>query len=193
MATPNRMLVAACVGTALVMAWVTDIQQSPRARVFAMSAVLVALPAWPSGPCCWTSTGSRMSTTATVIMLATEVLVAVTEAVAGELRQSYVFGRLGGEESLVLVPDADIAGGTAVAERLTSAVQAARVSGSDGKIAVTVSIGVAAIPAGDDSWTHTLRLADQRLYLAKRAGRNRVVASVDPSAAGQGSDDLDLQ
>jgi diguanylate cyclase (GGDEF)-like protein len=80
--------------------------------------------------------------------------------------------RYGGEEFLLLLPDADLNGAIAVAERVRLAAEA-----SDGIPAFTISGGVALCdPADGRDPEPLLRRADAALYLAKRAGRNRIAA-----------------
>ena len=79
--------------------------------------------------------------------------------------------RLGGEEFLVLVPGADAAQASVLAEELRGAVQATGAGGTN----VTMSFGVAASPAGGPFvWETVFAEADAALYAAKGAGRNRV-------------------
>lgn len=86
--------------------------------------------------------------------------------------------RYGGEELAVLMPETDVAGATAAAERLRAAVadlalpHAAR---PDGRSHVTVSLGVACFDASTHPGTAAVvQTADQALYRAKAAGRDRV-------------------
>jgi diguanylate cyclase (GGDEF)-like protein len=82
--------------------------------------------------------------------------------------------RYGGEEFLLLVPDVDLTGAIAVAERVRQAVDA---RSPDGLPPFTVSGGVALCdPADGRDPEPLLRRADTALYLAKRAGRNRIAA-----------------
>jgi two-component system, cell cycle response regulator len=85
--------------------------------------------------------------------------------------------RWGGEEFLVVMPETDLANAAAVAERLRVAVakDAFTVRSSDEKLAVTISVGVAAAIAGTDDRARLLKRADDALYCAKSAGRNRVI------------------
>jgi diguanylate cyclase (GGDEF)-like protein len=95
-------------------------------------------------------------------------------AVAALLRDAagQVVGRWGGEEFLVVAPGMDLSHGSALAEHLRAVIEAAVLSGPDGQpLRLTVSVGCAAA-AGDPEWL--VRLADQALYEAKRAGRNTV-------------------
>lgn len=96
--------------------------------------------------------------------------------VAGErLRQHDLFGRLGGEEFAVVLPDIGPDEAEAVARRIRLAVETAPMPADIGPGRITVSIGVAvaAHPQGDDL-DRLLDRADSALYRAKAAGRNRV-------------------
>ncbi len=91
-------------------------------------------------------------------------------------RQGDIIGRFGGEEFVAFLPGADIESVRGFAERVRSAVEKSRLTVADDiHVAITVSAGVAAIPSCADSLNEALRTADDRLYAAKRAGRNRVV------------------
>ncbi len=82
--------------------------------------------------------------------------------------------RYGGEEFLLLLPDIDLAGALAVAERVRIAVES---PGSGSVPPFTVSGGVALCdPADGRDPEPLLRRADAALYIAKRAGRNRIAA-----------------
>lgn len=84
--------------------------------------------------------------------------------------------RAGGEEFLVLLPDADSATAHAVAERICDSVRTADIphAGSDGG-KLSISIGIAtARPRQEQDIDAALKRADQALYRAKRAGRDRV-------------------
>jgi len=85
--------------------------------------------------------------------------------------------RWGGEEFLVVMPETDLANAAAVAERLRAAVakDSFTVRSSGEKLAVTISIGVAAAVTDTDDRARLLKRADDALYCAKSGGRNRVV------------------
>lgn len=93
------------------------------------------------------------------------------------LRELDIAGRLGGEEFAVLLPDTTIDQGLEVAERLRAAMAQRRVAVSETavEIACTVSIGVAS-NRPNEPLDALLNRADQAMYAAKRAGRDRVVA-----------------
>jgi len=82
--------------------------------------------------------------------------------------------RYGGEEFVLALADADLAAAGDVAQRVRLAIEAEPWADTHPDLAVTVSIGVAAAHDAMDA-TALLTLADQRLYAAKYAGRNRVV------------------
>ncbi len=84
--------------------------------------------------------------------------------------------RLGGEEFLVLLPQAAAAAAAAAAERLRARIEAFDWTALAPGLAVTASIGVA-LGGEADSVESLLALADQRLYAAKRNGRNCVVSA----------------
>lgn len=103
-------------------------------------------------------------------------LVALSDRVRSVLRPGDEFARLGGEEFAIVLPGASDAEAIAVAERLREAVEADPMQVSGDEVPLTVSIGVVqggTAGEGLDSW---LKEADSRLYRAKEAGRNRVVA-----------------
>jgi diguanylate cyclase (GGDEF)-like protein/PAS domain S-box-containing protein len=104
------------------------------------------------------------------------VLRAVADACRDELRDSDVLGRLGGEEFGIVLPNTSREGALAVAERLRACIDGLRMQGEWGdEIAPKVSIGVACM-RGASGIEVMLKRADQALYAAKAAGRNRVSA-----------------
>ncbi len=87
-----------------------------------------------------------------------------------------LIARYGGEEFVCLLPATDLAGAKAKAEELRGAVQALgiRHAASDVAPVVTVSIGVTSVlPTAELTTERLLAVADDRLYTAKRNGRNR--------------------
>ncbi len=100
------------------------------------------------------------------------VLHAVAQALYGALRTYDVLARYGGEEFAVLLRDAGQTDARTVGERLRVAVETLRILHEQRYIEPTASIGLAlADEVGADS-SAIMRLADQRLYAAKAAGRN---------------------
>ena len=108
-----------------------------------------------------------------------EVLKALSEFTTDLLRSNDLVGRLGGEEFAILMPESDQQVGAVVSERVRAEVAARDIETVAGPLAITISIGVTqAIPDIDDAET-MLRRADNALYRAKSAGRNRVVMATD--------------
>jgi diguanylate cyclase (GGDEF)-like protein len=110
-----------------------------------------------------------------------EALQLIAATLQFELRSEDLLGRLGGEEFVVVLPEADEAAARIGAERLRQAVEAAEFSAQHRRIPLRVSIGVAIVDDGDD-FASMLRRADQAMYAAKRAGRNRVVGPAELGA-----------
>lgn len=107
------------------------------------------------------------------------VLRGVARTVTGSLRDCDLLGRWGGEELLAILPETDAAGARSLAQRLRAAVEALRVAHDGRPHGVTVSVGIATwAPAGpgahDPGDDALLKRADEALYRAKAAGRNRV-------------------
>jgi diguanylate cyclase (GGDEF)-like protein len=101
------------------------------------------------------------------------VLRHVAGAVAESCRTSDLPARYGGEEFAVVVPDQSVEGAERLAERCRREVELVSVDAEGEAVRVTASFGVAdAADAGSPE--HLIRLADEALYRAKEAGRNRV-------------------
>jgi diguanylate cyclase (GGDEF)-like protein len=105
-----------------------------------------------------------------------QVLARVAAVCMAQLREGIdLCGRLGGEEFGILLPETELAGAQVTAERLRSAIRDLAFEASGRTFGVSVSIGVAPLTAGDDTFTNLLSRADAALYRAKGAGRDRVV------------------
>ena len=96
-------------------------------------------------------------------------------------RATDIVARLGGEEFALLLPETDLAGAVVLAERIRKRVAANAVKLDIGSVALTISIGVAEKNIDTEHFNALLKLSDQRLYSAKRAGRNRVLAYEPPA------------
>lgn len=107
-----------------------------------------------------------------------EALQMIAAALQSTLRGGDLLGRLGGEEFVVVLPDAEETAGRATAERLRLAVENIEFALQHRRIELRVSIGLAVIDDNDD-FNELLRRADQAMYAAKRAGRNRVCGPSD--------------
>ena len=112
-------------------------------------------------------------------MVGDDALVAVADAITGELRDGDLLGRFGGEEFCVFLPDVAVADAGAVAERIRARVSAAQVPSA---LPVTISIGVAAVSSSGPppEFISVLTAADRALFRAKHDGRDRAsVTAVD--------------
>jgi len=90
------------------------------------------------------------------------------------LRVNDLVGRVGGEEFCVLLPEVDSAHAVEVAERLRKEVADATEAAAELARRVTLSVGVAELGAADETLGMLFRRADNALYRAKAAGRDRV-------------------
>jgi diguanylate cyclase (GGDEF)-like protein len=105
------------------------------------------------------------------------VLVEVAARVRGVLRESDQVARYGGEELVVLVPGCGPAGAYAVAERVRRAIGGRTVRFGGAGLRVTASLGVAAARDAGERLQGLIARADEALYRAKRAGRDRTVVA----------------
>lgn len=90
------------------------------------------------------------------------------------LRPGDFIGRIGGEEFAILLPGSTLANARAVAERLRHEIQAQAFALNDVTLNLTISVGCVEAGAEAHSLQECLDIADQRMYEAKRKGRNRV-------------------
>jgi diguanylate cyclase (GGDEF)-like protein len=101
------------------------------------------------------------------------ILKAVAQGVAGDLRTIDCFGRYGGEEFLIVLPQTPLDGARIKAERVLARVASLKFPLIGDGFQITVSIGVAEYH-NDETTDDTLQRADKALYEAKDAGRNVV-------------------
>ncbi|NPA11881.1 MAG: diguanylate cyclase [Epsilonproteobacteria bacterium] len=99
-----------------------------------------------------------------------EVLKQVAKIIMENIRDEDVFGRWGGEEFIIVMPNQNYANGFFIAERLRKEIE----DSDFGGIKVTVSLGVSGFKKGDN-YEEIVKKADDSLYKAKKGGRNRVV------------------
>ena len=105
-----------------------------------------------------------------------DVLRALSKVIATTLRSGDIFGRFGGEEFCIFLPNTNEADANGLAERIRAAIQAALKNVNDTEVKGTVSIGVAdSVRAGYD-FKGLVAAADSALYAAKNSGRNRVMS-----------------
>jgi diguanylate cyclase (GGDEF)-like protein len=89
-------------------------------------------------------------------------------------RGADIFGRLGGEEFGLLMPETTLADARLAAERLRRHVQALELSLEGRWLKVTLSGGLVQVTPADANFDSLMRRADQALYRAKDAGRNQI-------------------
>ncbi|MBI5965340.1 MAG: diguanylate cyclase [Chloroflexi bacterium] len=107
-----------------------------------------------------------------------KMLVKVAETVAGQMRSVDVLARYGGDEFIILLPETSAQQAFHIAERIRSVVAATPMGNIDtGQFFITLSIGVAEIWSDplDHGIEQIVHRADQALYAAKQAGRDRVM------------------
>lgn len=100
------------------------------------------------------------------------VLTGFAEMVRPMIRNRDIFGRYGGEEFLLILPQTNQEGALQIAERIRAAVESYRFFGD---IRITVSGGLKQYQGGDAE--ELIQQADENLYQAKAAGKNRIVSS----------------
>jgi diguanylate cyclase len=102
-----------------------------------------------------------------------EALTAIARSIRTILRAGDLVGRMGGEEFGVYLPDVDQKSAEAIAERIRRSVNLAMFAPNGQQRPLSVSIG-GVVFNGQTSFSELFRIADQRLYGAKQAGRNCV-------------------
>ena len=102
-----------------------------------------------------------------------KVLKELSRTILLHKRDSDLFGRLGGEEFALLLPETNLAGATEIAVRLRRSCHTLAVPGHL-DIRITISIGVTQVRSEDASFDDVLSRIDKALYRAKNNGRDRV-------------------
>jgi diguanylate cyclase (GGDEF)-like protein len=103
-----------------------------------------------------------------------EVLRRMGALVTKKVRTNDIVARVGGEEFAVILPEAGRPGGLALAEKLRKLVESEQFTYNGIVVPVTVSLGVAGFEASFENAEALISRADEKLYEAKRGGRNRV-------------------
>jgi diguanylate cyclase (GGDEF)-like protein len=103
------------------------------------------------------------------------VLEGVGNALANSLRPTDVVGRLGGDEFLILLPQADREGARVAMNRAVAGLPSMHINGEEQ--AISISVGIAAYPQDGETFDALYQAADERLYQAKGvSGRSAVMA-----------------
>lgn len=106
------------------------------------------------------------------------VLVFMAQIVTKSLRKADCFGRFGGEEFLVFLPQTLEDRAFNVAERIRNRIAKASLKVEEKTVALTVSIGIANYYSDDENLDTILKRADLALYQAKERGRNQTIANI---------------
>lgn len=114
-----------------------------------------------------------------------EVLKAMAVACRKALREVDVFGRIGGEEFAVLLLNTDTDIARMIAERVRQSIEALSVGVASGDIRFTISIGLVSFWGGTNTLEDRLKTADEALYRAKEAGRNRIETVAEAGESGE--------
>ncbi|MEC7120732.1 MAG: GGDEF domain-containing protein [Pseudomonadota bacterium] len=95
------------------------------------------------------------------------------------IRESDRLGRYGGEEFLIVFPETSIEEAAEIAERCRQRLTEVKLYAENGqRVALSASFGVYGVPDGQTDMDALVRYADQNMYAAKQAGRNRVCADM---------------
>ncbi|MBC8507688.1 MAG: GGDEF domain-containing protein, partial [Chloroflexi bacterium] len=109
-----------------------------------------------------------------------QVLVSLAERLQEHTRTSDILARYGGEEFVILMPETDIESALTMAERLRIQVHENPIETDVGPVPLTISIGMATLDIEiDPTIDRLIDRADQALYAAKQAGRNKVIIFED--------------
>lgn len=106
-----------------------------------------------------------------------QVLKSVAQMARQKVRLSDLIGRYGGEEFVILLPRTSLEAAHQLADRLCQSIGTTPIPTSKGDVSITVSIGVATLRDHTSDIDTLIRAADDAMYSAKRAGRNRAVVS----------------
>lgn len=104
------------------------------------------------------------------------VLKELARVITGKLRREDVVCRYGGEEFALILPEVDKKGAVLAAEKLRKAVEKHAFEFDDKKIDVSISCGVAGLDLKKAQAPELVKHADEKLFEAKEAGRNRTCA-----------------
>jgi diguanylate cyclase (GGDEF)-like protein len=111
-----------------------------------------------------------------------QALLALTRICQNNLREIDIFARLGGDEFVLLMPEATHRQAFVAVERLRLALATKPIDLSGRSASITVSSGISSLANEEESLDALLARADQALYQAKEAGRNRIGVKVGPTS-----------
>ena len=99
----------------------------------------------------------------------------VVKTIRSQLRDQDILGRLGGGEFVVVLPATPEDAAKTFADQIRQSVQCQPFLWEDQEMAMSISVGVAALSDADCNWQDWLKRADTNLYQAKKGGRNQIV------------------
>lgn len=102
-----------------------------------------------------------------------EVLRSVAARLREQIRHPDTIGRYGGEEFLIVLPNSELQAAAEQASRLCQQIRKTSIDANTHVLSVTISIGVAQFRVRQENWEGFLHRADEALYQAKNAGRDR--------------------
>jgi len=105
------------------------------------------------------------------------VLIEVSALISSLLRVEDVFGRYGGEEFAIILPETELSGAMDLAQRICNSIATKDLTYKDHNIKVTVSLGVAQLSAGESNYEALITQSDSALYQAKGQGRNQACSA----------------
>lgn len=109
------------------------------------------------------------------------ILIEFSQRVSSVLREVDTFSRYGGEEFIALLSETGLSGALSTADKIIEVI-GSEPFGAEGEVPIdlTVSIGISCYPEHGDSFGSLVEAADQALYAAKQAGRNRAEPATGP-------------
>lgn len=108
-----------------------------------------------------------------------EALRLIADSLKANLRGLDMVGRYGGEEFIVILPETPLEGATVVAEKMLDGIRKLILMAGTERVPLTASIGVVAAMSQDKDIDGLIHRADLAMYVAKRGGKNAVVAKDD--------------
>jgi diguanylate cyclase (GGDEF)-like protein len=102
------------------------------------------------------------------------VLKQLAAVLKGRIRREDIMARYGGEEFAIILPEIGLANAMVFAEKVRKIIEKTAFKFEEQKIPITVSVGVAQVGPAVQSTLEFIKAADDKLYVAKQEGRNRV-------------------